>query len=166
MTTIASVATIAPPAFAASLDYVTLTIADQLFGLPIDRVHDVFNTRRLTRVPGAPAEIVGLLNLRGRVVTALCLRSRLGQEVFPFRDGESERELTAVGVDYDGESYALIVDRIGEVMRLQASGFEAPPINLDRRWAGVAAGIHRLDDRLLVVLDLDAVLRIDIPAAA
>lgn len=59
-------------------EYVTVTVADQMFGLAIDRVHDVFIASALTTVPLAPPEIVGLLNLRGRVVTAMCLRRRLG----------------------------------------------------------------------------------------
>jgi purine-binding chemotaxis protein CheW len=59
-------------------EYVTVMVCDQIFGLPIDRVHDVFIASSLTTVPLAPKEIVGLLNLRGRVVTAMCLRRRLG----------------------------------------------------------------------------------------
>ena len=59
-------------------EYVTVTIGDQLFGLPISRVQDVFVPDRLTRVPLAPPEIAGMLNLRGRIVTAIDMRRRLG----------------------------------------------------------------------------------------
>ncbi|MBT2856498.1 chemotaxis protein CheW, partial [Staphylococcus coagulans] len=59
-------------------DYVTVFVGDTLFGLAIERVHDVFVPSGVTPVPLAPSEIVGLLNLRGRVVTAVCLRRRLG----------------------------------------------------------------------------------------
>lgn len=168
--------------FGDSLDYVTVTIGDQILGLPIDRVHDVFIANRITAVPCAPPEIVGLLNLRGRVVTAICLRKRLGQPVKPGsgqggNDGKVNQggkvgqggkacELVAVGIDIGGESYALIVDAVGEVMRLDQSTLEAVPVHLDRRWSALAAGVHRLDERLLVVLDVDAVLRLDLPAAA
>ena len=62
-----------------TLDYVTVMIGEQMLGLPIRRVHDVFITHAITLVPTAPAEIVGLINLRGRVVTAICLRRRLGR---------------------------------------------------------------------------------------
>lgn len=151
--------------FGDSLDYVTITIGEQLLGLPIGRVQDVFIANRITPVPRAPSEIVGLLNLRGRVVTAICLRKRLG---WPgaFKDGSDSCELVAVGIDLDGEAYALIVDAVGEVMRLDQSTLEPVPVHLDRAWAALAAGVHRLDDRLLVVLDVDAVLTIDLPAAA
>ena len=58
-------------------EYVTVTIGDHLFGLPIARVQDVFVPDRLTRVPLAPPEVAGILNLRGRIVTAIDMRSRL-----------------------------------------------------------------------------------------
>lgn len=67
----------ATPGFGDSLDYVTIRVGEQLLGLPIGRVQDVFITNRITVVPRAPDEIVGLINLRGRIVTAICLRKRL-----------------------------------------------------------------------------------------
>jgi purine-binding chemotaxis protein CheW len=156
----------AAPGFAESLDYVTVSIGEQLLGLPIGRVHDVFIANRITPVPCAPREIVGLLNLRGRVVTAICLRLRLGRPIDMKGQCADDCELVAVGIDHGGEAYALIVDAVGEVMRLDQSTFEAVPVHLDRSWAALAAGVHRLDGRLLVVLDVDAVLRLDLPVAA
>src|SRR3712207_6830601 len=88
-------------------EYVTVMVGDQMFGLPIDRVHDVFIASALTDVPLSPREIVGLLNLRGRVVTAMCLRRRLG---LPDRD-ESGRNM-AVGLEHQSESYGLLVDSV------------------------------------------------------
>ncbi|WP_200962599.1 chemotaxis protein CheW [Bosea sp. Root381] len=149
-----------------SLDYVTVTIGDQLLGLPIGRVHDVFIANRITLVPHAPAEIIGLLNLRGRIVTAICLRRRLGQPVTLRQDRDGKTELVAVGIDHEGEAYALIVDAVGEVMRMDRSSLEPTPVHLDRSWAALATGVHRLEDRLLVVLDVDAILALDLHAAA
>ena len=151
--------------FGDSLDYVTVTIGEQILGLPIGRVHDVFIANSLTPVPRAPAEIVGLLNLRGRIVTAICLRKRLGRKV-TLPQGDASPEYVAVGIDHGGESYALIVDAVGEVMRLDRSTLESVPVHLDPNWAALAAGVHRLDERLLVVLDVDAVLKLDLPSAA
>lgn len=148
-----------------SLDYVTITVGEQLLGLPIGQVQDVFITNRITRVPCAPAEIVGLLNLRGRTVTAICLGQRLGRGPAPTHI-EDGHEMVAVGIDYEGEAYALIVDSVGEVMRLDRSTLEPPPINLGRSWADLAVGIHRLADRLLVVLDIDAIMDFDLHIAA
>lgn len=152
--------------FGDSLDYVTIRVGEQLLGLPIGRVQDVFITNRITVVPRAPDEIVGLINLRGRIVTAICLRKRLGRPVQLMLDGQGRAELTAIGIDHDGEAYALIVDAVGEVIRLDRSTFEPLPVHLDRVWTALATGIHRLADELLVVLDLDAVLDLDLRSAA
>lgn len=138
------------------IEYVTVTVEDALFGLPIDRVHDVFIATNLTVVPLAPREIKGLLNLRGRVVTALCLRRRLGLGDRP----ESGRTM-AVGLEHQGEAFGLIVDAVGEVMKLGPETHEPTPVNLDPRWAQLSRGIHRLNGQILVVLDVDAVLTFD-----
>ena len=132
--------------FGDSLDYVTIRVGEQLLGLPISRVQDVFIANRITIVPRAPDEIVGLINLRGRIVTAVCLRKRLGRPVELKLDSQGRHELTAI--------------------RLDRSTLEPLPVHLDRVWAALATGIHRLADELLVVLDLDAVLDLDLRSAA
>ena len=137
------------------VEYVTATVGGQLFGLPISRVQDVFAPDRLTRVPLAPPEIAGLLNLRGRIVTAIDLRRRLG---LGAPAGDAPR--MAVGVEWKGESYGLLIDAIGEVLKLPMSDREDNPVNLDPGLARVSAGVHRLDGKLLVVLDVDRVLDI------
>jgi purine-binding chemotaxis protein CheW len=134
-------------------EYVTVMIDGQLFGLPISRVQDVFMPDRLTRVPQASVEIAGVLNLRGRIVTAIDLRRRLG---LPPRSGG--RPPMAVGIELRGESYGLLIDSVGEVMKLADNTQEPNPVNLDSKLAAVSAGVHRLDGQLLVILDVDRVL--------
>ena len=136
-------------------EYVTTMIGGQLFGLPISRVQDVFMPERLTRVPLASADVAGVLNLRGRIVTAINMRSRLG---LPKRDDGAQS--MAVGVDLRGESYGLLIDQIGEVLRLPEASCEENPVNLDPRMAKLAGGVHRLDGQLMVVLDVDRVLEL------
>jgi purine-binding chemotaxis protein CheW len=136
-------------------EYVTVTIGDHLFGLPISRVQDVFVPERLTRVPLAPPEVAGILNLRGRVVTAIDMRTRLDLGSRP-----KDRPAMAIGIEFRNESYGLLVDAVGEVMALRDSACEAKPANLDPRLNKVAAGIYRLDGHLMVVLDVDRVLDI------
>ena len=138
---------------AETADFVTVFVGQTMFGLAIGRVHDVFVPSGVTPVPLAPPEIVGLLNLRGRVVTALCLRRRLG---LPGRE-PGEKEM-AIGLEQGGETFALVVDGVGEVLKLGSETHEAVPINLDARWRDLSLGIHRLDGRLLVILDVDALL--------
>ena len=136
-------------------EYVTVTIGDHMFGLPIFRVQDVFVPVGLTRVPLAPPEVAGILNLRGRVVTAIDMRSRLD-----FGEREPGTPVMAIGIELKGESYGLLVDAVGEVMQLHNSACEAKPTNLDPRLSRVAAGIYRLEGQLMVVLDVDRVLDI------
>ena len=144
----------------ATIEYVTVYIATQLFGLPINRVQDVFMPERITVVPMAPPEVAGVLNLRGRIVTAINMRRKL--QLPPRDDGSPSM---AVGIEYKGESYGLLIDRVGEVLRLPNSGLERNPGNLDRRWMRFTAGVQRLDGQLMIVLDVDRVLEMGPDAA-
>lgn len=134
--------------------FVTVYIADQLFGLPIGRVHDVFMPETMTPVPLTSKEIAGVLNLRGRIVTAIDMRWKLGLPAA----GEGINRM-AVGIDYKGESYGLIIDRVGEVLNLPIAEREPNPVNLDPRWSAISAGVHRLEGTLMVILDVDSVLQ-------
>ncbi|HEY0220289.1 MAG TPA: chemotaxis protein CheW [Afipia sp.] len=136
-------------------EYVTAMIGGQLFGMPISRVQDVFMPERMTRVPLASDDVAGVLNLRGRIVTAIDMRARLG-----LPKSDEGRPPMAVGVDRRGESYGLLIDSIGEVLKLADDSREMNPVNLDPRMAKVAGGVHRLEGQLLVVLDVDRVLEI------
>jgi purine-binding chemotaxis protein CheW len=136
-----------------STEYVTAVVGEQLFGLPIARVQDVFKPDRMTKVPLSSQEIAGILNLRGRIVTVIDMRCRLG-----MAEHESAQPPMAIGIECRGESYGLLIDRIGEVMRLPDSMRENNPVNLDPRLAQVSTGVIRLDSQLLVVLDIDRVL--------
>ncbi|HYF56021.1 MAG TPA: chemotaxis protein CheW [Salinarimonas sp.] len=134
-------------------ELVTVRVAGELLGVPIGRVHDVFVPNSLTSVPLAPGEIVGLLNLRGRVVTALSLRRLLGVGSAPA--GSTQ---TALGIEHVGESDGLLVDSVGEVMKLDPEQRQPNPTHMDRRWAALSRGVYRLDGELLIELDVDAAL--------
>lgn len=134
-------------------EYITVMIGDQLFGLRILEVQDVFMPSAVTVVPLASSDVAGVLNLRGRIVTAIDMRRRLGLPEKP-----SGTVSMAVGIECKGESYGLIIDKVGEVHRLAADSFEPNPANLDPRWAAISAGVHRLEGSLMVVIDVDKVL--------
>jgi purine-binding chemotaxis protein CheW len=135
------------------IEYVTVLLGGQLFGLPISRVQDVFMPERLTRVPLARPEIAGVLNLRGRIVTAIDMRCRLGLPKL-----NEKRPPMAVGIECKGESYGLLIDAVGEVLKLDDNAREPNPVNLDSRLAQISAGVHRLEGQLLVILDVERVL--------
>lgn len=136
-------------------DFVTMTVADQLFGIPVLSVQDVLGPQRITRIPLAPSEIAGALNLRGRIVTAIDVRRRLD---LPAR--EAGKTGMSIVVDQIGELYSLIVDSVGEVLSLPADAFERNPATLDPQWREVSAGIYRLEGKLMVVLDVARLLDI------
>jgi purine-binding chemotaxis protein CheW len=138
-----------------STEYVTAMIGGQLFGLPIACVQDVFMPDRMTQVPLSSPDIAGILNLRGRIVTVIDMRCRLG-----VPQQKSEQPPMAIGIECRGESYGLLIDDIREVMMLPDSMRETNPVNLDPLLAQVSSGVIRLDAQLLVVLDIDRVLQV------
>jgi purine-binding chemotaxis protein CheW len=112
----------------------------------------VFKPQRLTPVPLSHPDVAGVLNLRGRIVTMIDCRQHLGL-------GRSNYEnMMAVGVERAGESYGLLIDKIGDVLTPEASSFEANPVNLDPRWRAVSKGVFRLEKRLLIVLNISTIL--------
>jgi purine-binding chemotaxis protein CheW len=132
---------------------VTLTVGDQLCGVPVLAVRDILGEQVITRIPLAPPEIAGSLNLRGRIVTAVDLRRRLRLPPAP-----ADQARMSVVAEQGGELYALLVDQVSEVLNLEASMFERNPPTLEKCWAEFSTGIFRLDGRLLVVLDVPKLL--------
>lgn len=149
------------PNHPAANGFVTMTIAGQLFGISVLQVQDVLGPQRLTRVPLAPPEVAGSLNLRGRIVTAIDVRTRLGLPPRP----EGLKGMSVV-VDLGGELYSLLIDQVGEVLTLEKENFEANPPTLDPRWREVSRGIYRLKDQLMVVIDIQQLLTLSHTAAA
>jgi purine-binding chemotaxis protein CheW len=137
----------------AAREYVTMTIADQLFGIPVLTVQDVLGPQRITRIPLSAPEVAGALNLRGRIVTAIDVRRRLG---LAARAGDDAG--MSIVVDHKGELYSLIVDSVGEVLGIPADAYERNPSTLDPRWREVSGGIYRLKGKLLVVLEVARLL--------
>jgi len=140
-------------------EFVSVTVAGQLFGIPVLQVQDVLGPQRITRIPLAPPEVAGSLNLRGRIVTAIDLRTRLKLPRLP--DGEVGM---SVVVDHDGELYSILVDAVGEVLSLGAAASQRNPPTLDAAWRDISNGIYRLDNTLMVVLNVARVLDFTIRA--
>ncbi len=141
--------------------FVTITIDGQSFGIPVLLVHDVLGAQRITRIPLAPVEVAGSLNLRGRIVTAIDVRRRLGMGPRPA--GASPM---SVVVEEDGELYSLLVDAVGEVLTLSEADYERHPPTMDPQWRENSTGIYRLNGQLLVVLDVSRLLAIGSRAEA
>jgi purine-binding chemotaxis protein CheW len=137
---------------ATSGQFCTFWVAGHLFGVPICAVQEVLLSQPVTPVPLAPAEIPGLINLRGQIVTVLDLRARL-------RLHESSRERTGGGVNVivvtSDAPVSLLADRIGEVITPDEGRFEPPPDTLDRGVRDLVSQVYKLDEQLMLVLDID-----------
>ncbi len=143
-----------PDKTGAMREFVTIYIADQIFGIPVSDIHEVFHPQAITCVPLAPPEIRGVLNLRGRIVTAIEVRNKLNLPPLE-NDGTN---LMAIGVEIEDEAYGLIIDRVGDVLQLPEEECEAIPINMDPVWQKVSSGIYRLEKQLLIILDIKKLL--------
>jgi purine-binding chemotaxis protein CheW len=132
-----------------SAQYCTFSLGDHYFGLPIEQVQEVIRSQRLTRVPRAPAAVAGLINLRGRIVTALDLRRLLEMAPAP--------EPARGNVVLRGEDHglSLLVDAIADVVEVDESAFEPPPDTLRGRKRALIRGAYKLERQLLLVLDLE-----------
>jgi purine-binding chemotaxis protein CheW len=135
--------------------YVTLMLGDQLCGVPVLMVRDVLANQPIARIPLAPPEVAGNLNLRGRIVTAIDLRQRLRLPPRPAEAGAM-----SVVTELGTEMYALLVDQVSEVVSLPA-GLERNPPTLPPIWAEHSLGIYRTPERLMVVLDVEKLLHLD-----
>lgn len=130
--------------------YATFTLGQHLYGVEVGRVQEVLRFQRSTPVPLAPAAVGGLINLRGQVVTALDLRTTMG---LPPRAAGMDPMNVVVRVG--GEAVSLLVDVIGAVVNVTADLFEPPPDTLSGRERELIRGAYKLDDRLLMALDVD-----------
>jgi purine-binding chemotaxis protein CheW len=129
-------------------------VADRhLFGIEVTRVQEVIRFQELTRVPLAPPEISGLINLRGQIVTAMDLRRRLGLP-------EREKDVLPMNVVVRGDEGAvsLLVDEIGDVIEVDEERFEEPPETLRGGVRELIRGAYKLDGELLLELNTDRVI--------
>jgi purine-binding chemotaxis protein CheW len=141
--------------------YVTLMLGDQLCGVPVLAVRDVLAGQSIARIPLAPPEVAGNLNLRGRIVTAIDLRQRLHLSPRP-----ANAKPMSVVTELGSELYALLVDQVSEVVSLRAADMERNPPTLPPIWAEHSVGIYRVSDRLMVVLDVEKLLKLETVMAA
>ena len=136
-------------------DFVTFVIKDQMFGIPVLGVQDILSPDMIASIPLAPPEVKGSINLRGRIVTVIDVRVRLGLE-----KRKADAESMGVTVEYHNELYTLLVDKVGDVIGLSNDLFEVNPGTLDPVSREYANGVYRLEGRLMVVLDVERLLDI------
>ncbi len=132
---------------------VSLQVGGQLCGLPVHAVRDVLGPQTITRVPLASPEIAGNLNLRGRIVTTIDLRKRLNLDVA----GEAGPAMSVV-TEHGPEIYALLVDRVLEVVSVAERRLAPLPPTLAAGWSRFGTGVYQLPEGLLIMLDVGRLL--------
>ena len=128
--------------------FATFFLGDNYFGVEVDRVQEILRSQEMTPVPLSSPVVRGLINLRGQIVTAIDLRRRLGLP--PRTEGQP---LMNVVVRSSGGAVSLLVDDIGDVVETCAESFEPPPETLPLNVREMILGVHKLDDRLMHILD-------------
>ncbi|WP_420392702.1 chemotaxis protein CheW [Acuticoccus sp.] len=129
--------------------FVTARLADHWFALPIASVHEVFRLSLVTQVPQSSPGVIGVMNLRGRIATALDTRQILG---LPSARGGAT---LAIGIERRGELFGFAVDEMGDVLTSVPGEREPAPVNLDQRWREVVAGVTRFDRHLVLIVVVD-----------
>jgi purine-binding chemotaxis protein CheW len=133
--------------------FATFFLDKLFFGVEVEQVQEVIRYQELTRVPLARAVVRGLINLRGQIVTAIDLRSRL-----ELRERPDDELPMNVVVRTDEGAVSLLVDEIGDVLEIAEDIFERPPETMHGVARELVRGVYKLKDRLLLVLDVEAVL--------
>jgi purine-binding chemotaxis protein CheW len=127
-------------------------VGGETFGLPVTRVQTIFQIEAVTPVPLGPREVLGLVNLRGKIVTAVSLRERL-----QMPEADPTNQKLAIGIEHRGENFALVIDEVGDVIVLDPLKRIPIPPHLDSRRAKLTEGVYRLDTQILSLLDMGAV---------
>lgn len=130
--------------------YFTVFVNGEIFGLPVHESQTIFRIASITLIPNGPPEIVGLVNLRGKVVTAVSLKQRMGMSLA----STSDRPL-AIEIERRGEHFALIVDEVGDVIFINASMEVPVPKHLDEARSRFSSKLFRVGERLIPILDVE-----------
>ena len=138
---------------ATEMQLVVFDLASEYYGVDIGDVREIIRMQTVTRVPGAPPYVEGIINLRGQVIPVVDLRKRLELAV-----GEQTNESRIVWVTISGQDVGVIVDAVTEVLRIPLSAIEPPSSMVSSVDSDYLRGIAKLDSRLIILLDLNKVL--------
>lgn len=120
------------------------------YAIAIRTIQEIILMKPITRLPRAPDSIEGLINLRGTVIPIVSLRKRFGLAPREFDD-----ETRTVVVNSHGKTVGLIVDEVTQVMKVAADQIQPVPISVTAIARRFISGLAQLEDRLLIILDID-----------
>ncbi len=135
------------------LQLVTFSIGEEEFGVDILKVQEIIRTMEITKVPRAPEFVEGVINLRGKVIPIIDLRRRFG-----LTSKEHDKHTRIIVIEINNMIVGFVVDSVSEVLRIPASTVEPPPPVVAGMESDYISGVGKLQDRLLILLDLDRLL--------
>lgn len=130
--------------------FATFKVGNLLFGVDVHDVQEIIRYQQLTPVPLAPDVVRGLMNLRGQIITAIDLRRRLA-----VNTATPEQELMNIVVSVEAEKVSLLVDSVGDVIKVSKDTFEETPPTVGGRIREIAKGVFKLPDGLMLVLNTE-----------
>jgi len=136
------------------LQLVSFHVGSEEFGLDILRVQEIIRVQQLTRVPNSPGFVEGVINLRGKVIPVISLR-----KIFGLNDAEHDKQTRIVVIEVSGTVVGFLVDSVSEVLRVPAGTVEPPP-RLGEVKREYVSGVGKLENRLLILLDVDRLMTI------
>jgi purine-binding chemotaxis protein CheW len=138
------------------LQLVSFCIGNEEYGVDILRVQEINRTMEVTRVPNSPQYVEGVINLRGRVIPVIDLRARFGMPRI-----EWDKSTRIVVVELQGVTVGFVVDSVNEVLRIPRSVIEPPPMFAAGGNSDYITGVGKLEDRLLILLDLEKIVGLE-----
>ena len=137
--------------------YCTFFLDDLYMGIEAEEVQEVLRLEAVTSVPLAPTSIRGLINLRGRIITAVDMREQLDMKT----EGAPDQPMNIILEREDG-TLSFVVDKVGDVVEVEESDFEEPPDTLKGTSRRMIRGAYKLQDQLLLILDTENALQCDV----
>src|SRR6056297_170577 len=135
------------------LQLVTFSIGEEEFGVEILKVQEIIRMLEITRVPKAPDFVEGVINLRGKVIPVIDLRLRFG-----LKAKKHDKKTRIIVIEINQMIVGFVVDSVSEVLRIPAGTIEPPPPVISGLDSEYISGVGKLDDRLLIMLDLNRLL--------
>ncbi len=135
------------------LQLVTFTLGNEEYAVDILKVQEINRMKEITRVPNSPPYVEGVINLRGKVIPVVSLRKKFG---LPERENDEQSRIMIM--DIQGITMGLVVDSVSEVLRIPASTVEPTPPMASNISSEFIRGIAKMEDRLIILLDMDRLI--------
>jgi purine-binding chemotaxis protein CheW len=133
--------------------FLTAYVNDHYLGIPISSIQDVIGPQPITKIPLSRNAVAGVLNLRGRIVTAIDMHERLDEE-----KSDAVRGMMGVIIENQDELFSLLVDHVEDVMTIEFDAIEKVPPTLNPLWQSVCTGVYQLQGKIMILLDVPRIL--------